>query len=70
MTFGCVDDDGADGVLRAIKYRLALELFRKIVIRIAVIDARRRVFDRRLEIVESSRWPRLPQRSVPAWNEC
>lgn len=44
-----VDYDGADTLLRAIEHGLPLEVLRKIVVVVAVIDAGRNVLHRRLE---------------------
>ena len=49
VTFAGFDDNGASRVLRAIKHRLPLKIFRKTLIRITVIDARSNIFNRRLE---------------------
>ena len=49
VTFAGFDNNGASRVVRAIKHRLPLKIFRKTFIRITVIDARSNIFNRRLE---------------------
>ena len=49
VTFAGFDNNGASRVLRAIKHRLPLKIFRKTLIRITVIDARSNIFHRRLK---------------------